>query len=92
MTNLDSVLKSRDSTLLTNIHIVMVPGGASGKEPVCHCRRYKKCGFHPWVRTIPWRRVWQTTPLFLPGESHEPRSLVGYSPWGHKESDMTEVT
>ena len=32
----------------------------------------------------PWRRKWQTTPLFLPGESHEQRSLVGYSPWGHR--------
>ena len=37
-----------------------------------------------------WRRKWQPTPVFLPGESHEQRSLVGYSPWGHKELDMTE--
>ena len=37
-----------------------------------------------------WRRKWQPTPVFLPGESHGQRSLVGYSPWGHKESDMTE--
>ena len=37
-----------------------------------------------------WRRKWQSTPVFLPGESHGQRSLVGYSPWGHKESDMTE--
>ena len=36
-----------------------------------------------------WRRKWQPTPVFLPGESHEWRSLVGYSPWGHKELDMT---
>ena len=35
----------------------------------------------------PWRRQWQSTPVFLPGESHGQRSLVGYSPWGHKESD-----
>ena len=46
--------------------------------------------FDPWVRKIPWRRKWQLTPSFLPGESHGQRSLVGYSPWGHKESDMTE--
>ena len=39
---------------------------------------------------MPWRRKWQPTPVFLPGKSHEQRSLVGYSPWGHKESDMTE--
>ena len=39
-----------------------------------------------------WRRAWQPTPVFLPGESHEQRNLVGYSPWGRKESDMTEAT
>ena len=38
---------------------------------------------------IPWRRTWQPTAVFLPGESHGQRSLVGYSPWGHKESNMT---
>ena len=36
------------------------------------------------------RRKWQPTPVFLPGESHRQRCLVGYSPWGHKESDTTE--
>ena len=46
--------------------------------------------FHRWVRNIPWRRAWQSTPVFLPGESHRQRNLVGYSLWGHKESDMTE--
>ena len=45
--------------------------------------------FEPWVRKIPWRREWQPTAVFLPGESHGQRSLVGYSPWGHKESDIT---
>ena len=39
-----------------------------------------------------WRRKWQPTPVFLPGESHGPRSLVGCSPWGCTESDTTEVT
>ena len=39
---------------------------------------------------IPWRRKWQPTPVFLPGELHGQRSLAGYSPWGHKDSDMTE--
>ena len=47
-------------------------------------------GFGPWVWKIPWRRAWQPTPVFLPGESHGERSLVGYSSWGCKESDMTE--
>ena len=50
------------------------------------------CGFHPWVGKIPWRRAWQPTPVFLPGESHGQGSPVGCSPWGHKESDTTEVT
>ena len=39
---------------------------------------------------IPWRREWLPTPVFLPGKSQGQRSLLGYSPWGHKESDMTE--
>ena len=46
--------------------------------------------FDPWVGKIPWRRVWQHTLVFLPGESHGQRSLEGYGPWGHKESDTTE--
>ena len=66
-------------------------GGASGKEAVCQCRRCKRCGFHPWVGKIPWRRAWQPTPVFLPGESHGQRSLAGYSPWGRTESHMTEA-
>ena len=51
------------------------------------CRRPR---FNPWVRKILWRRIWQPTPVFLPGKSHERRSLVGYSPRGRKELDMTE--
>ena len=45
---------------------------------------------NPWVVKIPRRRKWQSTPVFLPGESYGRRSLVGYSPRGRKESDMTE--
>ena len=51
------------------------------------CRRP---GFDPWVRKIPWRRKWQSTPAFLPGEAHGQRSLAGYHPWGHKQLDMTK--
>ena len=47
------------------------PDGASGKELTCQCRRHKRCGSDPGVRKMPWRRAWQPTPLFLPGESHE---------------------
>ena len=46
--------------------------------------------FSPCVGKIPWRRKWQPTLVFLPGESHGQRSLVDYSPWGRKELDMTE--
>ena len=52
----------------------------------------KKLVFNPRVGKIPWRRAWQPTPVFLPGESHGERSLEGYSPWGHKESDTAEPT
>ena len=54
------------------------PGGASGKEPTCQCRRLRKCRFNPWVGKIPWRRTRKPTPVFLPGESHGQRSLAGY--------------
>ena len=46
----------------------------------CQCRRHKRSGFDPWVRKRPWRRICQLTPVFLPGESHEQRSLVSCSP------------
>jgi len=55
------------------------PGGAGGKEPICQCRRHNRHRFDPWVRKIPWRRAWQPTPIFLPGESFGQRNLVGYS-------------
>ena len=62
----------------------------SGEESFCQCRSHRRHGFNPWVGKIPWRRKWQLTPVFLPGKFHGQRSLVGYSPWGHQESDMTE--
>ena len=49
---------------------------------------YWLSGKESTVGKIPWRKKWQPTPVFLPGESHGQRSLVGYSPWGHR--DMTE--
>ena len=42
------------------------------------------------IEKIPWSRKWQPTPVFSPGKSHGQRSLAGYSPWGCKESDMTQ--
>ena len=66
------------------------PGGASGKEPACQCRRHKRLRFKFWVWKIPWRRAWQPTPVSLPGESHGWRSLASYSPWGREGSETTE--
>ena len=51
------------------------PGGTSGKEPAYQSKRWKRHQFDPWVGKIPWRRAWQPTPVFLPGESHGQRSL-----------------
>ena len=65
---------------------------ASGKELTCQYKRLKRHGFDPWVRKTPWRRKWQPTPVFLPGESHGQRSLESYSPWSCKEVDLTEAT
>ena len=65
-----------------------LPRWLSGKESTCQCRRRR---FDPWVRKTSWRRKWPPTPVFLPGESHRPRRLAGYGPWGHTESDTTEV-
>ena len=76
----------------TELNIWGFPGGTSGKEHICQCRRHKRCEFDPWVGNIPWRMAWQLTSVILPGESHGQRSLVGYSPWGRKELDTTEVT
>ena len=67
------------------------PSGTRDKEPACHCKRCKRCGFYPWVSKIPWRRRWQPTPVFLPGESMDGGA---YGQWatGHRvtESQTTE--
>ena len=93
---------------IANILSCMMLLSFAAFNPVCHYVRAsqvalvvknppanagdKRCGFDPWVGKIPWRRSWQPTAVFLPGESYGPRSLLGYSPWGHKESDTAEVT
>ena len=65
----------------THTEATTFPGGASGKESTCQCRRHSRCGFDHWVGKSPWRRKWQPTPEFLPGESHEQKNLAGYPPW-----------
>ena len=56
----------------------------------CQCRKLRRRGLDPWVRKVPWRMKWQLTPIFLPRKFHGQRSLVGYSSWSLRESDMTE--
>ena len=72
--------------------VVGFPSGAGGKRTWLPVQEMKRCGFSPWVRKIPRRRARQPTPVFLPGESHGQRSLMGYSPWSHKESGTAEAT
>ena len=61
-------------------------GGSVVKNPLANRRH----GLNSWVRKICWRRAWQPTLVFLPEKFHGQRSLVGCSPWGHKELDTTE--
>ena len=75
---------------IMDMQIAGLPWWLSGKESSCQCRRFRRHGFNPWVGKVLWRRKWQPASVFLPEKSHGQRSLTGYSPWGHKESDMTE--
>ena len=63
------------------------PGGSDGRKSAYNAG---VPGLIPGLRRSPWKREWLPSLTFLPGESHRQRSLVGYSLWGHKESDMTE--
>ena len=67
-------------------------GGFPGGSVVKNLPAMQESWFNPWVRKMPWRRTWQSTPVFLTEESHGQRSLVGYSPWDHEELDTIEVT
>ena len=69
--------------------IIFFSGGSDSKASACNTGDPV---FNPWVGKIPWRRKWQPTPVLLPGKSHGQRTLVGYSPWGRKESDMSNFT
>ena len=71
-------------TRLNDFHFLFTLGGDSGKEPNCQCKRCRRCWLDSWVGKFLWRRKWQPTPVFLLGESHEQRTLAGYSLWGHK--------
>ena len=79
--------KESDAMERLSLSLGSFPRGSGGKEFACSVG---DPGFDPCVGKIPWRRKWQPTPGFLPGESHGQRSPAGYSPWGLKESDTVE--
>ena len=70
--------------------LVLVQGASLVAQMVKVCLQCRSPRFNPWVEKIPLRREWLPTPVFLPGESHGQRNLVGYSPSGRKELDITE--
>ena len=74
----------------------MGPSGSKWPSLVAQTVKYQpemqETQFDAWVRKIPWRRAWQPTPVFLPGESHAQKSLAPYGPQSHRESDTTEAT
>ena len=61
------------------------------KNPPANAGNIGDMGLIPGSGRFPWRRAWQPTPVFLPGETHGQRSLEGYSPWGRKELNTTEA-
>ena len=69
------------SPSISIIYVFWASQWLSGKESACQCRKHR---FDPWVRKIPWRREWQSIPVFLSGKSHGQKSLAGHSPWGCK--------
>ena len=62
-------MTTRKIIALTICIFVGFPGGTSGKEPACQCKRLERHGFNPWVRKSLWRKLWQTTPVSLPVKS-----------------------
>ena len=68
------------------------PGDSVGKESACNAGDTGDMGLISGCGKISWRKTWQPTPVFLPGQFHVQRSLAGYSPCGRKESDMTKAT
>ena len=91
-----------------NLGILNFQGGAgplgASQEALGPFGRHRRCWFDPWIGKISWRRIFSSwrrrlleanrppAPVFLLGDSHGQRNLEGYSPWGHKESYMTEYT
>ena len=80
----------RFSSILLDSNYTMFWASLVAQTIMHVCLQRGRPGFDPWVRKIPWRRKWQPIPVVLHGEFHGLRSLVGYSPWGCRELDMTE--
>ena len=74
LSKLREIVEDRKAWNAAVYGVTSFPGGSDGKASTCG-----RPGFNPWVGKIPWRRKWQPTPVFLPGESHGRRRLVGYS-------------
>ena len=74
----------------TELTYLGFPDGSMGKESACNAGDTGDMGLITGSERFPWRRRWQPTWVFLPGEFHGQRSLAGYSPKGHKELEMTE--
>ena len=64
--------------------------GSAGKESTCNAGDTGNEDLIPGLERFPWRKIWQPTPVFLPGKLYGQMSLSGYSPWGHKELNTTE--
>ena len=90
-----SIIKFTDllmtSSFAGGIFLFLGFPGVSGGRVCLQGRSHRRLRFDSWVRKIFWRSAWQCTPVFLPGESHGWRILVGYSPQGHKESDTIKA-
>ena len=76
--------------LFISPYSIYLPRCLSGKESICQCRIHKRYGFDPWVGQVPWRREWQPTQVFLPGEFLGQKNLAGYCPRGLRESDISK--
>ena len=77
---------TKSQTWLSDFHSLRLPRWLRGREFTCQCRRHRRHGFDTSVGKIHWRRKWHPTSVFLPGEFHGQKSLVGYSPWGHSQT------
>ena len=76
----DLATTKRTNIYMKGYKLKSLLAGPSGKEHSCQRRRGKRGGFDFWIGKIPWRRAWQPTPVFSPGEFRGQRSLASYSP------------